>query len=120
MGPIYWQAEAERPGRAAELLAGCYTASLDLAERAGCASVAFSAISTGVYAFPSGEAAGVACGAVRGWLEGEGRTGAVRRVVFCVFEAKDERAYRERLPWVSCLLFCFFFYVWRMGGLILM
>ncbi|MCJ1403779.1 hypothetical protein MMC11_007002 [Xylographa trunciseda] len=96
VGPVYWRAEDERPGLARELLAGCYTASLALAEEAGCASVAFSAISTGVYGYPSGEAAQVACGAVRGWLEGGERT--VRSVVFCVYERKDERAYEEWLP----------------------
>ncbi|MCJ1418293.1 hypothetical protein MMC32_004640 [Xylographa parallela] len=96
VGPLYWQAKEERPGLERALLASCYTASLDLAEEAGCASVAFSSISTGVYGYPSGEAAQVACGAVRGWLEGGART--MRSVVFCVFERKDERAYQEWLP----------------------
>ncbi|MCJ1386237.1 hypothetical protein MMC17_009363 [Xylographa soralifera] len=96
VGPVYWQAKEERPGLERELLASCYTTSLDLAEEAGCESVAFSSLSTGVYAYPSGEATQVACGAVRGWLEAGQRT--VRSVIFCVFEPKDERAYQEWLP----------------------
>ncbi|MCJ1287904.1 hypothetical protein MMC26_007256 [Xylographa opegraphella] len=96
VGPVYWQAKEERPGLERELLASCYTKSLDLAEQAGCASVAFSSLSTGVYGYPSGEAAQVACEAVRGWLEAGERK--VRSVVFCVFERKDEKAYEEWLP----------------------
>ncbi|MCJ1395821.1 hypothetical protein MMC18_008707 [Xylographa bjoerkii] len=96
VGPVYWRAKRERPGLERELLASCYTKSLELAEESGCASVAFSAISTGVYGYPSGEAAEVACGAVRGWLQGEQRK--VGSVVFCVFERKDEKAYQEVLP----------------------
>lgn len=65
----------------------------------GCKSVAFSALSTGVYGYPSGEAAAAAVGEVRGFLEGEGGAG-VERVVFCCFEGKDVRAYEEWLPYV--------------------
>ncbi|KAG8526589.1 uncharacterized protein KY384_008790 [Bacidia gigantensis] len=63
----------------------------------GKGSVAFSCLSTGVYGYPATEAAEVAIKEVRRWLEGEGK-GKLERVVFCVFEAKDERAYREWLP----------------------
>ncbi|MCJ1319075.1 hypothetical protein MMC15_004408 [Xylographa vitiligo] len=99
VGPVYWSAREERPGLERELLASCYTRSLDLAEEAGCESVAFAAISTGVYGYPSVAAARVACGAVRDWLLGGGDGGrGVRSVVFCVYEAKDVRAYGDELP----------------------
>ena len=82
------------------------------------ASIAFSCLSTGIYGYPSGEAAEVAIGEVRRFLEereeeekkntkgegeGGGGAGGVGKVVFCVFEAKDERAYSEWLPYVLFL-----------------
>ncbi|KAK1064334.1 hypothetical protein LTR74_008811 [Friedmanniomyces endolithicus] len=97
VGPIYDSASARRAGGHEKLLARCYTRSLDLADGSGCRSIAFSALSTGVYGYPSGEAAETAIRAVKGWLEeDEGRAGRMERVVFCSFLEKDERAY-ERL-----------------------
>lgn len=60
-----------------------------------------------MYGYPSGEAAEVAGREVRRFLEelegNEGRKGNLERVVFCIFETKDERAYGEWLPYVlSC------------------
>ena len=82
-----------------ELLQGCYTTALDLAVENGCKSVAFSALSTGVYGYPSEEAAEAAIAAVKGWLEvDEGRAGRLERVVFCSFMEKDQRAYEGLLP----------------------
>jgi O-acetyl-ADP-ribose deacetylase (regulator of RNase III) len=43
---------------------------MDLAEAAGCRSVAFPAISTGVYGYPSEAAAEVAVDTLSAWLEG--------------------------------------------------
>ena len=101
VGPIYWRAKRERDGLEKELLGGCYRKSLDLASENGCKSIAFSALSTGVYGYPSMQAAEVAIGEVRTWLERKGEDmGGLERVVFCNFEAKDERAYIELLPWV--------------------
>ena len=54
----------------AELLAGCYRAAMDLAEAAGCRTVAFPAISTGVYGYPATAAAAVAVVTLRDWLAG--------------------------------------------------
>ncbi|WP_370282142.1 O-acetyl-ADP-ribose deacetylase [Pseudooceanicola sp.] len=54
----------------AELLAGCYRAAMDLAEEAGCRTVAFPAISTGVYGYPATAAAAVAVATLRDWLAG--------------------------------------------------
>jgi O-acetyl-ADP-ribose deacetylase len=64
VGPVY---TAEGPERSAELLADCYRYSLDLA--AGYRSIAFPAISTGVYGYPPADAARVAVATIRGWLE---------------------------------------------------
>ena len=60
LGPVYGQ---DRPE--AELLAGCYRNSLALAEENGIESIAFPAISTGIFGYPVEAAAGVALGAVR-------------------------------------------------------
>ena len=108
VGPIYWKAKREEPGSEKELLAGCYRTSLDLAETDGCDSIAFSAISTGVYGYPSMEAAEVAVGEVRRWLdERREGTGVLQRIVFCCYERKDESAYEEVLPYVLDSLVAF-------------
>ncbi|KAI9833928.1 MAG: hypothetical protein M1819_003437 [Sarea resinae] len=96
VGPVYYR--AKREGKHTQYLRGCYRKSLELAVANGCRSVAFSAISTGVYGYPSGEAAATAIEEVRRFLEKEKGGEELDRVVFCVFEAKDERAYTEWLP----------------------
>lgn len=53
----------------AELLAGAYRRSLELAVQAGCGSVAFPAISTGVYGYPLPEAARVSVAAIQKFLQ---------------------------------------------------
>ena len=60
VGPVY--ANEEEPST---LLASCHTASLRVADELGAATVAFPAISTGVYGYPLDEAAPVAIEAVR-------------------------------------------------------
>ena len=54
------------------LLASCYRSSLEVAAEHGCKTVAFSAISTGVYRFPLERAAAIAVGAVREFLSHSG------------------------------------------------
>ena len=65
VGPVY---SAHPADEAARLLAACYRNSLDLA--AGYRSIAFPAISTGVYGYPLVEAATVAVATVREWITG--------------------------------------------------
>jgi O-acetyl-ADP-ribose deacetylase (regulator of RNase III) len=66
-----------------ELLASCYTNSLQLAEQVGAATVAFPSISTGAYGFPIDRAARIAAAAVAGFLRRKPRH--VRKVIFVTF-----------------------------------
>jgi O-acetyl-ADP-ribose deacetylase (regulator of RNase III) len=66
VGPVWKGGQAGEPA----LLAACYRNSLDLAEAAGARSVAFPAISTGVYGYPADEAATIALRTLRDWLAG--------------------------------------------------
>jgi O-acetyl-ADP-ribose deacetylase len=81
LGPVYGQ---DRPE--AELLSRCYRNSLALAEDNGVESVAFPAISTGIFGYPAEEAAEVALQTVREEVEGFER---VRLVRFVLFGEKD-------------------------------
>ena len=90
VGPVW---HGGRQGEA-ELLAGCYRTCLALAKEAGLNSIAFPAISTGIYGYPLADATGVAVETARGWLAGDD---TIERVVFCVFGADAEQAYRDAL-----------------------
>jgi O-acetyl-ADP-ribose deacetylase (regulator of RNase III) len=78
VGPIY--AQVDEP---AALLARCHTTSLAVADDLGAATVAFPAISTGIYGYPLEEAAPVAVAAVR-----DATTG-VREVRFVLFDPRS-------------------------------
>ena len=80
-------------GKADALLASCYRRCMELAHVHGARSIAFPAISTGVYRFPPERAAQVAVAAVREVLDVSG----VERVVFCCFNEQTEQIYRNRL-----------------------
>jgi O-acetyl-ADP-ribose deacetylase len=77
LGPVYGQ---DRPE--AELLAGCYRNSLSLAEDNGIESIAFPAISTGIFGYPVEDAAKVALQTVREETERLERVHLVRFVLF--------------------------------------
>jgi O-acetyl-ADP-ribose deacetylase (regulator of RNase III) len=81
LGPVYGQ---DRPE--AELLANCYRNSLALAEENGIDSLAFPAISTGVFGYPVEEAAEVAIKTV---IEETERLEQVRLIRFVLFSEKD-------------------------------
>jgi O-acetyl-ADP-ribose deacetylase (regulator of RNase III) len=72
-----------------ELLASCYRRSLEEADRVGARSVAFPAISTGIYGYPTAPAARVAVETVRSAVTD------VELVRFVCFDAPTETAYRE-------------------------
>ena len=80
VGPIWRGGGADEDA----LLAGCYRNSLDLAVAGGLSSIAFPAISTGVYRFPAGRAAGIAMGTVADFLAADD---SLETVIFCCFGA---------------------------------
>ena len=89
-GPI-WQGGAHDEDR---LLAGCYRSSLALAVHAGCRTVAFPSISTGVYRFPIDCAAKIAVATIRQCLA-EYRT--LERVTMVCFDSHTRSAYERAL-----------------------
>ncbi len=78
-----------------QVLASCYTRSVQVAEELDCQSIAFPAISTGVYGFPRDRAAAVAVDTLRG-LET-----SVSRLVLVPFDQETFRLYQERLARAS-------------------
>lgn len=74
-----------------DLLAGCYRRSMELAREHTVKSIAFPAISTGVYRFPRERAAEIA---VRTVKENDG---GVDRVIFCCFDEETEKIYEKLL-----------------------
>lgn len=94
VGPVY---SRRHVNDSAADLASCYTTSLKLAVENDCKSIAFSALSTGIYGYPSNDAAPVAIGAVKKFLEGEDGD-KLEKVVFTTFVMKDVDAYNHWLP----------------------
>lgn len=78
VGPVYGKGGKEK----AELLAACYRNSLTLAAKEGLKTIAFPAISTGIYGYPLDEAAQVSSGAVEECLRTELSIQTVRLVFF--------------------------------------
>jgi O-acetyl-ADP-ribose deacetylase (regulator of RNase III) len=88
VGPV-WQGGAQgEPG----LLAGCYGSCLALATEHGLRSIAFPAISCGVYGYPIAEAADIAVRAVKAMLDQEQ---SLERVVLCAFDDRVADALRQ-------------------------
>jgi len=79
VGPVWTGGEASED----ELLASCYRASLSIAADHRLSSIAFPAISTGIYAFPADRAARIAVGTVVSDISADPRS--ITRVVFCCF-----------------------------------
>ncbi len=78
VGPVWTGGEAGE----AELLAGAYRRSLELAVQHECESVALPALSTGVYGYPLNLASDVALKTTIDFLQEHGRPGLVRFVLF--------------------------------------
>ena len=98
VGPV-WQGEESTDTSIGErsedrLLASCYRRSLQIASELGAVSVAFPAISTGIYGFPRERAATIAVAEVRKEL---GETQTVEQVIFCCFDSQTLRIYEELL-----------------------
>lgn len=86
VGPVY----AKKQDRS-ETLASCYRESLRVADEIGAASVAFPAISAGIYGWPMDSAARIAVDTVRAADTGVGT------VVFVPFSSEAEHAFRAAL-----------------------
>jgi O-acetyl-ADP-ribose deacetylase len=89
VGPVWNWNRAEECDR---LLASCYRTSLALAAKHGIASIAFPAISTGVYAFPADRAARIAVEAVTAELD---TANGWQHVVFCCFSRDAARHHED-------------------------
>ena len=89
VGPIY-SGTAEDAAQ----LADCYRNSLDLAKGHDAHSIAFPAISTGVYGYPLEDATEIAVKTVAQWLEDH--ADYAMQVIFCCFDARTERVYQVR------------------------
>lgn len=87
-GPI-WRGglEGER-----ELLSSCYRESLKLAVEYGCRTIAFPSISTGVYRFPTDQAAEIAVHTIRDFLA---VNDSIEQVVMVCFDRQTKAAYEK-------------------------
>ena len=93
VGPVW---EGGGAGEA-DLLASCYRRSLEVAAAYGLRSIAFPAISTGVYGFPSERAAPIAVRTVHDNLG----LGDFETVIFCCFGAPSARLHANALAELS-------------------
>jgi O-acetyl-ADP-ribose deacetylase (regulator of RNase III) len=84
VGPVYGRGGKEK----AELLAACYANSLALAAENGLNTIAFPAISTGVYGYPPAEAAKVSSQAIESFLAGRDTPRQVTLIFFSVHDAE--------------------------------
>ena len=90
VGPIY-SGTAEDAAQ----LADCYRNSLALAKEHDVHSIAFPAISTGVYGYPLEDATEIAVKTVAQWLEAH--ADYAMQVIFCCFDARTERVYQTKM-----------------------
>lgn len=89
VGPIFWKDEDSAP----QLLRNCYINSLKLADSNNLQSIAFPAISTGVYGYPIEEATRIAIAAVKSFQP----KNKLNKVVFCCFTEGDYLVYQNLL-----------------------
>src|SRR5215467_3507146 len=75
------------------LLAGCYRTALDLAASNALTSLAYPAISTGVYRFPADQAARIAVGTVAAEIAARPR--GLTRVIFCCFSPGSAKHHND-------------------------
>jgi len=90
VGPVWFGGDEGE----ADLLASCYRRSLLLAREHGLASIAFPAISTGVFGFPADQAAQIAVTTVREVLDGDA---TFERVILCCFSPESAQYHRHAL-----------------------
>ena len=90
VGPVWRGGD----GREDELLASCYRAALELAVEKGVRTIAFPAISTGVYGFPLERAAAIAVSEVKSFLE---KNLSLEKVVFVCFGKRGYDCYLSNI-----------------------
>lgn len=90
VGPVYHGRTED-----AKLLASCYRKSLDVAAANGVHSIAFPAISTGVYGYPLEDAADIAVSTVKAWMEEHADYDI--SVIFSCFGSRPYSVYSERI-----------------------
>jgi O-acetyl-ADP-ribose deacetylase (regulator of RNase III) len=87
VGPVWHGGDRGEP----ELLASCYRRALEVADELGAKTVAFPAISTGVYGYPKADAARIAIDTIRS------SQSAVELVRLVAFDDETRSLYQERL-----------------------
>ncbi|MCC6999774.1 MAG: O-acetyl-ADP-ribose deacetylase [Deltaproteobacteria bacterium] len=85
VGPVWRGGQSGEPAQ----LGSCYRRSLELASARGLASIAFPAISCGIFHYPLDAAAAVAVGEIRRFIATDGR---LERIVLVAFDAATEAA----------------------------
>jgi len=78
----------------ADLLASCYQKSLELADSNGIHTLAFPAISTGIYGYPLSQATKIAVGTVKTYLENHPQT-LITEIIFVCFDDATMRVYEQ-------------------------
>ena len=87
VGPVYSGNPKDKT-----LLTGCYQSSLQLAADSGLASIAFPAISCGVYGYPIEKACKIAVDTTCGFIKSNP---TITRVIFMLFSPADLKVYEE-------------------------
>ncbi|HSE33113.1 MAG TPA: O-acetyl-ADP-ribose deacetylase [Pyrinomonadaceae bacterium] len=88
VGPVY----GRNGGRDADLLASCYDSCLALAQQHSMSSIAFPAISTGIYGYPKHEAAAVSSIVIQRFLASDK---VIEQVRLVFFQSGDAAAFLE-------------------------
>jgi O-acetyl-ADP-ribose deacetylase (regulator of RNase III) len=81
-----------------EALASCYRRAIELCQTHGLASIAFPAISTGIYRFPADRAARIA---VSTTVDALAAAPAVTRIIFCCFSNDSARLHAQSMAEVG-------------------
>lgn len=89
VGPVWSGGSRGEPGK----LAGCYRRSLELARDHNARSIAFPAISTGIYGYPRRPAAELAVATCRAHADAN----AVNEIIFCCFDEDTAEIYEQIL-----------------------
>lgn len=90
VGPIYHGRTSDE-----RALANCYYNSLELARQYDLHSIAFPAISTGVYHFPADKAAKIAICTIKNWIQKH--QDYQMKIVLCAFDQKTYKLYNQAL-----------------------